>query len=64
MINVGSEEDIHKDTNDRTPEVDELEDIKLIVVIVNDDNMVLIFEMILYDIRRLVVSDVKGWLPI
>ena len=59
-LNVGSEEDVDKDTNDRTLVVDELDDIKLMEVVVNDDNMLLVLEMISYEMRRLVVSNIKG----
>ena len=59
-VSVGSKEDADKDTNDRTFVVDELDDIKLIEVVVNDDNMLLVLEMISYEMRRLVVSDIKG----
>ena len=59
-FNVESEEDvIDKDINDRPLEVDELDDIKLMEVVVNDDNMLLLLEVISYEMRRLVVSDVK-----
>ena len=59
-LNVGSKEDADKDTNDRTFVVDELDDIKLMEVVVNNDNMLLVLEMISYEMRRLVVSDVIG----
>ena len=59
-LNTGSKEDVDKDTNDRTLVVDELDDIKLIEVVVNDDNMLLVLEMISYEMRRLVVSNIKG----
>ena len=39
-------EDVDKDTNDRTLEVDELEDIMYMLVVVNDNNTMLVFEMI------------------
>ena len=46
-FNVGSVEDVDKDTNDRTFEVDELEDIMLMhEVVVNDNNALLVLEMI------------------
>ena len=61
-LNVGSEEDIDKDTNDITLEVDELDDIKLMEVLLNDNNMLLVLEVISYELIRLMVSDVKGWL--
>ena len=59
-LNVENEEDVDKDINDRTLEVDELDDIKLMEVVVNGDNMLLLLEVISYEMRRLVVSDVKG----
>ena len=59
-LNEGSEEDVDKDTNDRTLEVDELDDIKLMEVVVDDDNMLVVLEVISYEMRRLVVSDVNG----
>ena len=59
-LNVGSEEDVDKDTNNRTLEVNELDDIKLMEVVVDDDNMLLVLEVISYEIKRLLVSDVKG----
>ena len=44
---VGSVEDVNKDTNDRTFDIDELDDIMLIhEVVVNDNNTLLVFEMI------------------
>ena len=60
VVSVGSEEDVEKDTNDRTLVVDELDDIKLMEVVVNSDNMLLVLEVISYEMRRLVVSNVKG----
>ena len=46
-FNVGSVEDVDKDTYDRTLEVDELDDIMLIhEVVVNDNNTMLAFEII------------------
>ena len=40
-------EDVNKDTNDRTVEVDELDDIMLMhEVVLNDDNILLVLEMI------------------
>ena len=59
-LNTGSEEDADKDINGRTLVVDELDNIKLMEVVVNNDNMLLVLEMISYEMRRLVVSDVKG----
>ena len=59
-LSVGSEEDVDKDKNGKTLVVDELDDIKLMEVVVNDDNMLLVLEMISYEMRRLVVSDVIG----
>ena len=56
-LNVGSEKDEDKDIIDRTFEVDELDDINFMEVVANDDNMLLVLEM-----WRLVVSDVKGQL--
>ena len=49
---------LDKDTNDRTLEVDELDNIKLMEVVVNDDNILVVLEMISYEMRRLVVSDI------
>ena len=60
VVSVGSEKDVDKDINDKTFVVDKLDDIKLIEVVVNDDNMLLVLGMISYEMRRLVVSDVKG----
>ena len=57
VVSVGSEKDVDKDI---TLVVDELDNIKLIEVVVNDDNMLLVLEVISYEMRRLVVSDVKG----
>ena len=57
VVDVGSEKDVDKDTNNRTLEVDELDDIKLMEVVVNDDNMLVVLEVCL--MWRLVVSDVK-----
>ena len=59
-LNVGSEENVDKDTNDRTLEVDELDEIRLVEVVVNDDNMLVVLEVISYEMRRLVEPDVKG----
>ena len=60
VVNVGSEEDVDKDTNDRTFVVDKLDNIKLMEVVVNSDNMLLVLEVISYEMRRLVVSNIKG----
>ena len=59
-LNVGSEENVDKVTNDRTLEVDELDEIKLVEVVVNDDNMLVVLEVISYEMRRLVEPDVRG----
>ena len=46
-FNVGSVEDVDKDTNDRTFDIDELHDIMLMhEVVVNDNNALLVLEMI------------------
>ena len=58
VVDVGSEKDVDKDTNNRTLEVDELNNIKLMEVVVDDDNMLVVLEVCL--MWRLLVSDVKG----